>query len=252
MGEFEGKVVLVTGAGSGIGRATALVFAREGARTACSDIDPASGEETVRMIEELGGTASFIVADVSVGPDVEAMVRTVVDRYGRLDVAHNNAGIGSLGKPTIEHTLEEFERTMAVNTKGVFLGMKYQIPQMLEQGGGAIVNTSSMLGLNGMAGLSAYVASKHAVVGLTKSAALEYGKEGIRINCVCPGIIRTPINLKYWAEFPEAEAEWLKDVPMGRYGEPEEVAEVVAWLASDEASFVLGHAMTMDGAVTAQ
>jgi len=252
MSDFGQKIALVTGAGSGIGRATALVFAREGAAVACSDIDTESGEATVRMIEDLGGTASFVRADVSVGSDVEAMVQTVVERYGRLDVAHNNAGIGGLGKPIDGHSLSEFERTMAINTKGVFHGMKYQIPQMLKQGGGAIVNTSSMMGLVGLAGISAYSASKHAVVGLTRSAALEYGSKGVRINCVCPGIIRTPINQKYWDEFPEAEKEWLSIEPIGRYGEPEEVAEVVAWMASDEASFMHGHALSVDGGATAQ
>jgi len=252
MGDFDQKIALVTGAGSGIGRATALVFAREGATVACSDIDTESGEVTVRMIEDLGGTASFVRADVSVGADVEAMVQTVVERYGRLDVAYNNAGIGGLGKPIDQHSLSEFERTMAVNTKGVFLGMKYQIPQMIKQGGGAIVNTSSMMGLVGLAGISAYAASKHAVVGLTRSAALEYGSKGVRINCICPGIIRTPINQKYWDEFPEAEKEWLSIEPIGRYGEPEEVAEVVAWMASDEASFMHGHALSVDGGATAQ
>jgi NAD(P)-dependent dehydrogenase (short-subunit alcohol dehydrogenase family) len=252
MSDFDQKIALVTGAGSGIGRATALVFAREGATVACSDIDTESGEATVRMIEDLGGTASFVRADVSVGADVEAMVQTVVERYGRLDVAHNNAGIGGLGKPIVQHSLSEFERTMAVNTKGVFHGMKYQIPQMLKQGGGAIVNTSSMMGLVGLAGISAYSASKHAVVGLTRSAALEYGSKGVRINCICPGIIRTPINQKYWDEFPEAEKEWLSIEPIGRYGEPEEVAEVVVWMASDEASFMHGHALSVDGGATAQ
>ena len=252
MGDLDGKVTLITGAGSGIGRATALVFAREGATVACSDIDAESGEATVRMIEDLGGTASFVRADVSIAADVEAMVRAVVKRYGRLDVAHNNAGIGGLGKPIDQYTLAEFERTMAVNTKGVFLCMKYQIPQMMTQGGGAIVNTSSMMGLVGLAGISAYAASKHAVVGLTRSVALEYASKGIRINCICPGITRTPINPKYWDEFPEAEEEWLTIEPIGRYAEPEEIAEVVAWLASDDASFVHGHAMTIDGGATAQ
>ena len=245
-------MALITGAGSGIGRATALVFSREGALVACSDIDPESGQQTARMIQDLGGEASFFAADVSVATDVAALVDDTVDRYGRLDVAYNNAGIGGLGKPTDEHTLEEFERTMGVNTKGVFLGMKYQIPPMLAQGGGVIVNTASMVGLIGMAGIGPYAASKHAVVGLTRSAALEYASRGIRINCVCPGIIRTPINQKFWDKFPEAEEEWLPIEPIGRYGDPEEVAEVVAWLSSDDASFVHGHAMTVDGAATAQ
>ena len=252
MGELEGKIALITGAGSGIGRATALVFAREGATVSCSDIDEESGEATVGLVNEAGGKASFVRADVSIAADVAAMVQAVIERYGRLDVAYNNAGIGGLGKPIDQHSLSEFERTMAVNTKGVFLCMKYQIPQMMRQGGGAIVNTSSMVGLVGMAGISAYAASKHAVVGLTKSAALEYGSRGVRINCICPGIIRTPINQKFWDEFPEAEQEWLSIEPIGRYGEPEEVAEVVAWMASDEASFMHGHALTVDGGATAQ
>jgi NAD(P)-dependent dehydrogenase (short-subunit alcohol dehydrogenase family) len=252
MGELDGKIALITGAGSGIGRATALVFAREGATVACSDIDTESGEATAGMVQDMGGTASFVRADVSLAADVEAMVGTVVERYGRLDVAHNNAGIGGLGKPIDQHSLAEFERTMAVNTKSVFLGMKYQIPQMMKQGGGAIVNTASMVGLVGQADLSAYVASKHAVIGLTRSAALEYASKGVRINCICPGIIRTPINQKFWDEFPESEQVWLEVLPIKRYGEPDEVAEVVAWMASDEASFMHGHAMTVDGGATAQ
>ena len=179
-GELRGRVALITGAGSGIGRATCLLFARRGAVVACSDVDAESGAQTARTIQDLGGEASFHPADVSVAGQVEDMVASVLRRHGGLDIAFNNAGIGGLGKPTDEHTLEEYERTMAVNTKGVFLGMKYQIPPMLERGGGAIVNTASMVGLVGMAGLSAYVASKHAVVGLTRSAALEYGARSTR------------------------------------------------------------------------
>ena len=251
-GLLQGKVALVTGAGSGIGRATALAFAREGTKVAAADLASDSGRETVRMIEDTGGEGVFVQVDVSQAAEVEAMVDKVVDTYGRLDCAHNNAGIGGIGVPVDEHTEEDFDRTMAINTKGVWLGMKYQIPQMLRQGGGAIVNTASVLGLVGAANLSAYTASKHAVVGLTKSAALEYARKGIRINCICPGVIRTPLNEYYWDKYPGTEEQSLALMPNGRFGTPEEIAEAVIWLCTDGAAFVHGHPMAIDGGYTAQ
>ena len=249
---LEGRVSLITGAASGIGRATALAFAREGAKVAVADIDPEGGEQTVHLIEDTGGEALFVSVDVTKASEVQAMVDAVVDAYGRLDCAFNNAGVGGIGVPTHEHTTEDWDRTLGINLKGVWLCMKYEIPRMLEHGRGAIVNTASMLGVIGMAGMSAYVASKHGVVGLTKSAALEYAKQGIRVNALCPGVIRTPMNEKYWKEFPETEEPLREAEPIGRFGEPEEMAEVALWLCSDAASFVTGHAMLADGGYVAQ
>ncbi|MBM3947737.1 MAG: SDR family oxidoreductase [SAR202 cluster bacterium] len=251
-GEFEGKVALVTGAGSGFGRATSLLFARDGAKVVCADINLQTAEQTAHLIEDTGGDAIAIKTDVSKAAEVEAMVKATVKKYKRLDCAFNNAGIGGLGKTTDEYTEDEFDRTIAINLKSVWLGMKYEIPQMLRQGGGCIVNTASIVGLVAMGGLSAYVASKHGVLGLTKTAALEYARKGIRVNAVCPGIFETPLNQKYWDQFPGSKEEMLKTVPLGRYGQPEEIAEAVVWLCSDAASFVHGHPMVVDGTFTAQ
>jgi NAD(P)-dependent dehydrogenase (short-subunit alcohol dehydrogenase family) len=243
---------LITGGASGIGRATALRFARDRASVIVADINVEGGRETVGMIERAGGQALFVQADVSKATDAEVMVRAAVQRFGRLDFAFNNAGIVSAGVTTDALTEDDFDRTFAVNVKGVWLGMKYEIPQMLAQGGGAIVNTSSIRGLVSYETQAAYSASKHAVIGLTRVAALEYASQGVRINAICPGIIRTPGNINYWKRFPEAEKDWLKLIPLRRYGTPEEIAEAVAWLCSDQASFVHGHAMVVDGGTTAE
>ena len=258
--QFAGRVALVTGGASGIGRATALCFARDGASVVIADINAEGGRETVGMIERGGGQAHFVRADVSKATDAEGMVRAAVERFGRLDFAFNNAGIVSAGVTTDALTEDDFDRTFAVNVKGVWLGMKYEIPQMLPQGvpsarlrtGYAIVNTSSIRGLVSYETQSAYSASKHAVIGLTRVAALEYASQGVRINAICPGIIRTPGNVNYWNRFPEAEQDWLKLIPLRRYGTPEEIAEAVVWLCSDQASFVHGHAMVADGGTTAE
>jgi NAD(P)-dependent dehydrogenase (short-subunit alcohol dehydrogenase family) len=253
-GRLEGKVALVTGAGSGIGRASALAFAREGAKVVVSDVAEERSRETIAAIVAGGGEATFVRADVSVPEDVAALVRAVVEAFGRLDCAHNNAGITGADTgvgPTHLHPEETWHRVIAVNLTGVWLCMKHETAQMLAQGGGAIVNTASAAGLIGLAGVSAYVASKHGVVGLTRTAALEYAQQGIRVNAVCPGYIRTPMTAAGFAD-PERRARNIAREPIGRYGEPEEVAEVVVWLCSDAASFVTGHALAVDGGYLAQ
>ena len=251
-GLTEGKVALVTGAGSGIGRATALVFAREGAKVVVSDIVVEGGQETVQQIEAAGGEAIFVKADVSQAADVEALITQTVETYGRLDCAFNNAGIEGGMKLTIDCTKEEFDRTIAVNLTGVWLCMKYEIQQMLSQGSGAIVNTASAAGLVGFPSLPDYVASKHGVVGLTKTAALEYAKSGIRVNAVCPGVIQTPMVERGAQLSPGFDELAVSMEPVGRFGQPAEVGEAVVWLCSDAASFVTGHPMAVDGGLVAQ
>jgi NAD(P)-dependent dehydrogenase (short-subunit alcohol dehydrogenase family) len=251
-GRVEGKVALITGGASGIGRATALTFAREGAKLIVADTDEEGGQHTVQMIREHGGEATFVHVDVSKAPAVEAMINRTVKTYGRLDCAHNNAGIpsGRQGGPTHEYAEERWHQVIAVNLTGVWLCMKYEIAQMLKQGSGSIVNTASVAGLVGHRNSSAYVASKHGVVGLTKTAALEYAKQGIRVNCVCPSYIETPMMAPEMGD--PASLQLLLASPTGRIGKPEEVAEAVVWLCSDAASFVTGHAMAVDGGKVAQ
>ena len=249
---LDGKVTLVTGGGSGIGRAAALACATEGAKVVIADILTEGSEETVEMIKKSGGQALFFKTDVSRAEEVEALIKNAVGTYGRLDCAFNNAGIG--GGASVTHRADEdhWDRLMNINLKGVWLCMKYEIPQMLEQGGGAIVNTSSVAGLVGMMRTPAYVATKHGVIGLTKTAALEYAAAGIRINAVCPGVIRTPLIDRNVATHPPLAEHYRNMHPMGRLGEPEEIAEAAVWLLSDAASFVTGHAMAVDGGLVAQ
>jgi NAD(P)-dependent dehydrogenase (short-subunit alcohol dehydrogenase family) len=246
-GQVQGKIALVTGGGSGIGRATALALAREGAKVMIADYVPEGGDRTVKMIKEKGGEASFIHTDVSVTRQVEAMVNKTVETYGRVDCAFNNAGIEGRLANTVEATEENFDRIIAINLKGVWLCMKYQIPQMLKQGGGAIVNTASAAGLVGIEGLSAYNASKHGVIGLTKTAALEFATKNIRVNCVCPGAINTPMVARLIDTGAMNEQELMTIEPVGRMGKPEEIGEGVVWLLSDAASFVTGHPLAIDG-----
>jgi NAD(P)-dependent dehydrogenase (short-subunit alcohol dehydrogenase family) len=250
-GRLEEKVALVTGGASGIGRATALTFAREGAKLVIADMNEEGGQQTVHMLTEQGGEAIFVRTDVSKAVEVQALISTVVETYGRLDCAHNNAGISGGGRArTAEYAEDTWHQVIAVNLTGVWFCMKYEIPQMLSQGSGAIVNTASVAGLIGGRGLAAYVASKHGVVGLTKTAALEYAQQGIRVNCVCPGVIQTPMTERALSD-PALKAQ-ITARPIGRVGTPEEVAEAVVWLCSDAASFVTGHTMTVDGGYVAQ
>jgi len=245
---LENKVALVTGGSSGIGRATALVFTREGAKVVvAANKNVEGGEETVRMIKDAGGEAIFVQTDVSKANEVEALVNKTVETYGRLDCANNNAGIEPSYQKTADCTEENWNRIIAVDLTGVWLCMKYEILQMLKQGKGAIVNTSSAFGLVGMNNRPAYVAAKHGAVGLTKAAALDYAKEGIRVNCVCPGVITTPLLERVWAAHPERKAEVLESEPVGRPGTPEECGEATVWLCTDAASFVTGHIMAVDG-----
>ena len=251
-GELGGKIALVTGAGSGIGRESALAFGASGAQVMVSDVVVESGEETVARIKAAGGEATFMRADVSERADVEALIRQTVETYGRLDCAHNNAGIEGDMAPTADCTEANWDRTIAINLKGVWLCMKYEIPQMLEQGGGVIVNTSSVAGLVGFLNLPAYTATKHGVAGLTRTAALEYAQQGIRVNAVCPGVIHTPMIDRIVGGDAEVEAQFTALEPVGRMGSPAEVAQAVVWLCSDAASFVTGVAMPVDGGFVAQ
>lgn len=248
-GLVTGKVALVTGSGSGIGRASALAFAREGAQVVVSDVSVAGGEETVRLIQQAAGEAVFVEADVSQPAEVEALIAKTVETYGRLDCAHNNAGIAGRTARVADDTEENWDQILAINLKGVWLCMKYEIPVMLQHGGGAIVNTASDAGLIGLRRAGAYVASKHGVVGLTKTAALEYAKAGIRVNAVCPGPIDTPMLQQASGRVIEQMAAAQ---PNGRLGKPEEIAEAAMWLCSGAASFVTGHPMPVDGGYMAQ
>jgi NAD(P)-dependent dehydrogenase (short-subunit alcohol dehydrogenase family) len=248
-GLLNGKITLITGAGSGIGRATALAFAREGARVAAADLSLDWANETVALINSAGGEGHAYVCDVAVERDVDAVVKSVVQDFGRLDCAFNNAGIegGPPGVRLHEYASDTWERVVEVDLKGVWLCMRYEIAAMLAQGGGgAIVNTSSIAGLVG-GGNAGYVATKHGVIGLTRRAAIEYGRDQIRVNAVCPGSIRTPMLERLFRAAPERESANLDQTPLRRFGLPEEVAEAVVWLCSDRASFVTGHPLVVDG-----
>jgi NAD(P)-dependent dehydrogenase (short-subunit alcohol dehydrogenase family) len=251
-GRVDGKIALVTGAGSGIGRATALVFAREGAKVVVADVVVDGGEETVRQIKAAGGEAIFVKADMAKAAEVEAMVQKAVATYGRLDCAHNNAGIEGATGRTADYREEDWNRVIGINLTGVWLCMKHEIAQMLKQGGGAIVNTASDAGLLGVPQMPAYVASKHGVVGLTKTAALEYAKSGIRVNAVCPGVIKTPMVERITSQRAGRAERMAAAEPVGRMGKPEEIAEAVVWLCSEAASFVTGLPMPVDGGIAAQ
>ena len=244
------KVAFVTGASSGIGRVTAIAFANEGTSVVVADIDEEGSQETARLINDAGGRALAVRCDVTRSEDVKAALDFTIDRFGRLDVAFNNAGIEQPVTATTEISEDLFDRIVAVNLRGVFLCMKHEIPLMLKYGGGSIVNTSSGAGIIGIKGQAAYTAAKHAVIGLTKSTALDYADVNVRVNAVCPGIIDTPMMGRFSGDTPEGRARVIAQEPIGRMGLPEEIAATVLWLCSDAAAFVVGHAMVVDGGQT--
>jgi NAD(P)-dependent dehydrogenase (short-subunit alcohol dehydrogenase family) len=249
---MAGKVALITGGGSGIGRATALRVAREGVKIMIADYNPDGAVKTVAMIKEAGGTGDCVAADVTVAGQVEMMVNKTIETYGRLDYAFNNAGIEGTMADTAGYPEDSFDRVIATNLKAVWLCMKYEIPQMLKGGSGVIVNTASVLGLVGIEMAAAYNAAKHGVVGLTKTAALEFAQKNIRVNCVCPGFIRTAMVERALDRGALGEEMMVALEPMGRIGRPEEIAEGVYWLFSDAASFVTGHSLAIDGGFVAR
>jgi NAD(P)-dependent dehydrogenase (short-subunit alcohol dehydrogenase family) len=251
MGEFTGKVAVVTGASSGIGRASALFYAREGAQVVVSDINETGGQETVGLIQAAGGEAFFVKTDVATPADCEALVKKTVKKFGRLDFACNNAGIGGEQNLTADYSVEGWQKVIAINLSGIFYCMKYEIPAMLKAGGGAIVNMASILGQVGFTGAPAYVAAKHGVIGLTKNAAIDYAAKGIRVNSIGPAFIRTPM-IASLEENAEALNMLIGLHPMGRLGLPEEVAELVIWLSSRRASFVTGAYYSVDGGYLAR
>ena len=251
MGKLDGKVAIVTGAASGIGRATALLFAREGAKLVAADWHDDTASDLMTQIASAGGEATFVKTDVSNPDDVQRMVQTAVDSYGRLDVLFNNAGIEGEQGPTADCTIENFDHVIAVNLKGVFLGMKFAIPAMLQSGGGSIINTASVAGVVGFPGIPAYTASKGGVIQLTKTAALEYATQGIRVNAICPGVIETPMVERFVSAGPEARAAIEASEPVGHMGKPEDIASMALFLASDESAFCTGAPFIVDGGMVA-
>ncbi|PYI95683.1 MAG: short chain dehydrogenase [Verrucomicrobia bacterium] len=250
---FAGKVAFITGAGSGIGRATALAFARAGASVAVADVSEKGNQETARLIEQQGGHALVVKCNVTQTDDVKAALDKTVAAFGRLDFAFNNAGIEPRKPaPTADYDEEEWNRIIDVDLRGVFLCMKHEIPLILKQGGGAIVNTSSGAGIIGIKGSPAYTAAKHGVIGLTRAAALDYAGQNIRVNAICPGYIATPMMDRFTGGTPEGHAKVVSEEPIGRMGQPEEIANAVLWLCSPAASFVVGHALVVDGGQTVQ
>lgn len=249
---LRGRSGIVTGAGSGLGRATALQFGAIGARVIVADVNVEAGEAVVAEIVDAGGSASFVATDVTDPAACEALIAACVDAFGTLDFAVNNAGTTGTPGSIVDYPLDAWRATMAVNLDGVFFAMRAELPSMVEAGRGAIVNVASGAGLVGFAGLPAYVASKHGVVGLTKSAALECAARGVRINCVCPGSVRTPMLEGFMGGDERMERAMTAGVPMGRLGAPAEIAEAIVWLCSDAASYMVGHALVCDGGATVQ
>ncbi|HAL15734.1 MAG TPA: short-chain dehydrogenase [Anaerolineaceae bacterium] len=251
MNEFNGRVAIVTGASSGIGRTSALFYARDGAKVVVSDVNKDGGQETVQLIQAAGGDAFFVKTDVSNPSDCEELVKKTVEKYGRLDLACNNAGIGGEQNMTADYSIEGWQKVIGVNLSAVFYCMKYEIAEMLKAGGGAIVNMASILGQVGFAGSPAYVAAKHGVIGLTRDAALEYAAKGIRINAIGPAFISTPL-ISALESNPEAYNNLVALHPLGRLGKPEEVAELVVWLSSNRASYITGSYYPIDGGYLAR
>jgi NAD(P)-dependent dehydrogenase (short-subunit alcohol dehydrogenase family) len=250
--DLAGKAALVTGGTSGIGRATAIAFGAAGARVAVSGRRQAEGEETVRLVEQAGGSAMFFRSDVALESDVKALIDAVISSFGRLDYAFNNAGIEQHAQSLPDQTEETFDQIMAINVKGVWLAMKYEIPAMLATaGGGAIVNTSSIVGVIGFPQVPIYAASKHAVIGLTKAVALEYAQQKIRVNAVSPGGVETPMFERFTGKEDSLRAQLASMHPMGRVARPEEIADAVLFLCSDHSSFVTGHTLAVDGGFVA-
>jgi len=250
--QFSGKVALVTGGASGLGRASAIALAQEGAKVAVSDVSVSEGETTARMISAAGGQAIFVRADVTNSAEVEALVQETAKTFGRLDLALNNAGIDGVRARTADYPEDIWHQVININLTGVFLCLKFELPLMVKQGSGVIINMSSVAGVTGFPGHAAYTASKHGVIGLTKTAAIDYAKAGIRVNAICPAYTRTPMLSRMLEQRPDLEAKLISRVPLRRLGTAEEVAQAVLYLFSDAAAFITGHSLVMDGGIVAE